>query len=182
MRLRFGTAMAAKGGRTAIVGAEVRERRSKEGRLEHTFLVGHVERVTPGTVEAARDRLAGLMTSFADLRPCILVDVGSAQGLALHKGLRGAYPEDLHRAHSYPGTGDRRDLFAAFLQAYASGRVYFLPGLDHRAELDRALVNYLGGGASKSGVELSSEDEALVIALGLALFWPRHGPKANAAA
>lgn len=180
MRLRFGAAMSAKGGRTALVGAEVREGRDRQGRLYHEFLVGHVERVAPGTVEAAAARVAELMSDFADLRPCALVDVGTAQGLALHRALRGAYPDALHRAHAYAGTGDRRDLFAAFLQAYSTGRVRFLQGLAHRAELDRALVNYLGGGTAKTGVELASEDEALVIALGLALFWPRHGPKADA--
>lgn len=171
--------MAPKGGRTAVVGAEVREAKAG-GRLAHEFTVGLVDRVTPSTVEAARDRVVALMTGLEDVRPCCIVDVGSPQGLALAKALRGAYPERLHRPHAYPGTGDRVPLFASFLQAYSSGRVKFMPGLDNRAELDKALVFYLGAGAKKDGVDLASEDEALVIALGLALFWPRHGAKPSA--
>jgi len=181
VRIRFGVAMPTKGGRTAVVGVEVRERRLPGGHLEHVFLVGHVERVTPHTVEAARDRVAALMHDFADLRPCAMVDTGNAQGQALRALLRRAWGDELHRPHAYLGTGDRRDLFSAFLQAYGAGRVRFLPGLPHRAELDKALVNYLGGPVKESGVELASEDEALVIALGLALFWPRHGPAADPA-
>lgn len=178
MRLHLGVAMAPRGGRTAVVGAEVLERRDETGRLEHRFVIGLVERVNPTTVEAARDRLAELMTALESDRPCAFVDTGSAQGLALRQALRGAWSREIHRAHAYAGTGARSELFASFLQAYSTGHVTFRPGLAHRKELDRALVNYLGGGAAKSGVELSSEDEALVIAVGLALYWPRHGSRA----
>lgn len=181
MRMRFGVAMPVKGGRTAIVGVEVREARGAGGRLEHSYVVGHVERVQPFTVEAARDRVAALMTAFADVRPCAMIDVGTPQGMALRQALRGAYPAELHRPHQYPGTGERVALFASFLQAYSTDRVRFAPGLKHRADLDRSLVFYMGGGVKKDGAELSSEDEALVVALGLALFWARHGPAAAAA-
>jgi hypothetical protein len=58
--------------------------------------------------------------------------------------------------------------------------VTFLPGLKFRADLDKALVFYMGGGVSKHGVDLESEDDALVIALGLALTWPKHGASAAA--
>lgn len=178
MRLRFGAMMPTKGGRTALIGVEVREARDPQGRYVHEFIVGHVERVSPGTVEAAAGRLRELAGDFADLRPCVIVDTGNAQGEALRAALRQDWPSELHRPHQYPGTGDRKDLFASFLQAYSTGRVRFRPKLPHRAELDKALVHYLGGGVSTTGVELKSEDEALVVALGLAMFWPRHGAKA----
>jgi hypothetical protein len=110
--------------------------------------------------------------------PCVLIDVGSPQGLALHQSMRTGYDRDLHRPHAYPGTGMRADLFSTFLQAYSAGRVSFQPDLPGRSALDRALVFYMGGGVAKSGVELSSEDEALVIALGLSMTWPKHGSEA----
>lgn len=182
MRARFGVAMPAKGGRTAVVGVEVRERRGSDGLLDHEFVVGYVERVGSYTVDGARERVAALMNAAKDVRPCAIVDVGSPQGLALQQSLRGAYDPELHRPHAYPGAGMRTALFASFLRAYSEGRVRFVHGLAHRADLDRALVFYMGGGTSKDGVDLSSEDEALVVALGLAMFWPKHGPAAAKAA
>lgn len=179
MRVRFGVAMAPKGGRTAIIGLEVFEGRDSKGRLEHAYHVGSIDWVTPFTVEAARDRAAELMTLLQEHRPCLLVDVGTPQGLALHQALRGSYSPDLHRPHAYPGTGPRAALFSSFLQAYSSNRVTFEPGLPHRADLDRALIFYMSGGVSRTGVELDSEDEALVMALGLAMTWPKHGPTAS---
>lgn len=179
MRVRFGVAMAPKGGKTAIVGVEVRERRGPDGRLVHDFEVGALEWISPGTIEAASSRVLELLTLAKDVRPCAIIDVGSPQGLALHQHLRNRQPEGLHRPHAYPGTGSRAPLFGAFLQAYADGRVHFAAGLPNRADLDRALVFYTGGGVSKHGVELKSEEEALVIALGLSITWPRHGAGAR---
>ena len=177
MRLRVGAAMPVKGGRTALVVAEVREGRDTRGRLNYEFHVGHVERVQPFTVDAARDRVVAIVDALRDQRPCVMVDVGSPQGLALRQQLRTRLG-DLHRPHAYPGTGDRPQLFSTFLQAYSDGRVTFEPGLRQRADLDRALVFYMGGGVLKDGVELPSEDEALVVATGLALYWPMHGGRA----
>lgn len=179
MRMRFGAAMPTKGGRCAVVGVEVRESRGADQRLRYEYVVGLVDRVEPQTIEAAVGRLRELSGLFADLRPCVFVDVGSAQGLALRQAMIADWPSALHRPHAFAGTGERVALFAAFLQAYSTGRVRFEAGLAHRAELDQALVFYLGGGAKKDGVELSSEDEALVVALGLALYWPRHGAPAD---
>jgi hypothetical protein len=173
--------MARKGGRSAIIGVEVREGRDPvTGKLVHSFQVGSVDRVSPGSVGAARDRIASLMDTVAEVRPCVIVDVGTAQGIALHQALRGAYGESLHRPHAYPGGAPQREqLFAGFLQAYSAGRIQFLPGIKHRAELDKALVFHLGQGVKKEGFELESEDEALVLALGLALAWPKHGADAG---
>jgi hypothetical protein len=172
--------MPLKGGRPCVVAAEVREARDTTGRLVHAFDVGFVDRVTPFTVEAVRDRVADVMTRLQEHRPCAVVDVGSPQGLALWQGLRGAYPRELHRPHAYPGTGMRGPLFSAFLQAYSGGRVRFEPGLGYRQDLDRSLVFFAGGGVQKDGIDLSSEDEAMVMALGLALTWPKHGALARA--
>ena len=171
--------MAEHGGRAAIAGVEVTERRLADGRLEHRFAVGALER-PEGTIEAVAARVRALTAAAAEVRPCSVIDIGSPQGLALRQTLRGAFSSDLHRPHAYPGTGSRRDLFAAFLEAYSAGRIEFAPGLPHRRELDKALVFYLAGEKGKKSVELSSEEEALVIALGLALAWPRHGPAARA--
>lgn len=179
MRLRLGVAMPVKGGRTAIVGTEVRERRDAERRLVHDFTIGQVDRVAPFTVEAARDRITGMVKAVADLHPCVIIDVGSPQGMALRQALLGQWSSELHRPHAYPGTGARPILFSSFLQAYSQGRVHFEPNLAYRSDLDRALVFYMGGGVRQDGVELSSEDEALVVALGLSLFWPKHGPMAR---
>jgi len=172
--------MPAHGGRTAIVGVEVLEARDSEDRLVHRFVVGVIERVTPFTIDAARERVIAMVTKLQDARPCCIVDTGTPQGLALRASMSSSrdWPRDLHRPHAYPGTGARNQLFAAFLEAYSRGEVRFAPGLENRADLDKALVFYHGGGTAKEGFELESEDEALVIALGLAMFWPRHGASA----
>jgi len=179
VRLRYGAAMAAKGGRTAVVAVEVREGREPgTGRLVHRHHVGHLERAEPFTVDEARDRLLRLTLATADVQPCTFIDVGTPQGEALARALRGRYPPELHRAHAYPGTGARSPLFAAVLDGLSKGTLTFEPGLPHRAELDRALVFY-GGGKKRQTVELESEDEALVIALGLATTFSTHGPAAR---
>lgn len=182
MRLRFGVAMPPKGGRTCVIGVEVKEHRDPNTqRLSHEFVVGLVERVTPFTVEAARDRVVDLVGATESARPCVIVDVTTAQGLALQQALRGAYAPALHRPHAHPGTTPKGALFASFLQAYSQGRVTFLPELKYRADLDRALVFYMGGSKSESkqvDIELSSEDEAMVTALCLAMTWPKHGSTA----
>lgn len=171
--------MPVKGGRPAVVGVEVLEGRSPDGRLEHRFVVGLVERVEPFSVEACADAVVSMRAGVADQRPCVIVDVGSPQGLALHLALRTRTPASLHRPHAFPGTGARSPLFASFLKAYAEGRVTFEDGLRYRHDLDRALVFYQGSGVKKDGVELDSDEEALVIALGLAITWPSHGPRAR---
>ena len=180
MKLRVGVAMPLKGGRPSIVVAEVRERRDPDtGRMLHHFHVGSVDRVTPYSVEAAQARIMKIVGATKEHKPCVLIDAGSPQGLALYQSMRTGYPRELHRPHAYPGVGMRPDLFSTFLQAYSAGRVSFEPHLDHRSALDRALVFYMGGGVEKTGVELSSEDESLVIATGLAMTWPKHGPPAE---
>lgn len=184
MRLRLGASMAEKGGRSAVVGVEVLRGRDERGRREWLYRVGLVDRVQPGTVEAAAASVREAALRVEDHRPCALVDVGSPQGLALRQLLRNdrenPWPRHLHRPHAYP-RDSRHQLFAGFLESYADGRVSFLDGLDFRDELDRALVFYLGQGVEKEGFELESEDEALVRALGLALVWPSHGPEPSRA-
>jgi hypothetical protein len=167
--------MPIKGGRPAVVAVEIFEGRGPDGRTTHRYRVGLVERITPYGIEVARDAVRDFMVGAAQYKPCVIVDTGSPAGLALHQALKTALPSSLHRPHSYPGVGARPLLFADFLKAYSEGRVEFVPNLRFRADLDKALVFYQGGGVSKHGVEL----EALVIALGLAMAWPRHGPKAE---
>lgn len=181
MKIRLGVAMPTKGGRPAVVATEIREMRDPgTSRMLHYFDVGAVERVTPYSVEATRERVVRMTSAVREHFPCVMIDVGSPQGLALHQSMRTGWDRTLHRPHAYQGVGLMRpELFSAFLQAYSAGRVTFQPDLPGRAALDRALVFYMGGGVEKSGVELSSEDEALVVALGLAMIWPKHGPAAS---
>jgi hypothetical protein len=179
VKLRIGVAMPLKGGRPAIVATEIKETRDPRGRLLHHFDVGAIERITPYSVEATKARILQMVGNVREHLPCVMIDIGSPQGLALHQSMRAGYDPSLHRPHLYQGTGILRpELFSTFLQGYAAGRISFQPDLPGRSALDRALVFYMGGGVEKSGVELSSEDEALVVALGLAMIWPKHGPKA----
>jgi hypothetical protein len=173
--------MPLKGGRPALVAVEVQTgARDLRGRSTFGYEVGHIERVAPTSVENTADRVGKLISAVADQRPCSIIDVGSPQGMALYQTVRSLYvPTGLHRPHAYPGTGQRTQLFAGFLQAYSEGRLRFAPRLGFRPDMDRALVFYMGGGTKSDGVELSSEDEALVIALGLAMAWPRHGGDAT---
>ncbi len=170
--------MPLKGGRPAIIATEIRESRDPgTSRLLHHYDVGAVERITPYSVEAAKARITAMTSAVAEHFPCVMIDVGSPQGLALHQSMRTGWDKTLHRPHAYQGVGVMRpELFSTFLQAYSAGRVSFQPDLEGRSALDRALVFYMGGGVEKSGVELSSEDEALVVAMGLAMIWPKHGP------
>lgn len=180
MRLRFGVAMPEEGGRPAIVAAEVLLRRGADARRRWHYNVGLVERVVSPTIQGADERVRELVLPVRDLRPCVFVDAGTPQGMALRRVLRRDWPDrELHRPHAYERTRFDATLFATFLEAYADGRVRFLDGLDHRRELDRALVLYRAGGVSKAGDELESEDEALVVALGLALSFPTHGDAAD---
>lgn len=179
MRLRIGACMPPKGGRTALVGVEVREGKLPDGRRGYEFVVGMVDRVQPATVEAARDRVLERLAPVTASRPCVIVDVSSPQGLALRTQLREKMPRDLHRPHAYPRDTAQNLLFSGFLRAYSEGRVRFLEGLDFRGDLDKSLLFYMGRGVSKDGVELEPEDEAMVVALGLGLTWPGHGAKAT---
>ncbi len=178
MKLRLGVAMPLKGGRPAIVATEIFESRDPNGRLLHHYDVGAIERITPYSVEATKAKLLAMVGVAKEFFPCVMIDIGSPQGMALHQSMRTGYDKTLHRPHLYQGVGMRGELFSTFLQAYSAGRMSFQPDMPGRSALDRALVFYMGGGVAKSGVELSSEDEALVIALGLAMIWPKHGPQA----
>lgn len=172
--------MPEKGGRPAIVGCEVIEIPGKPRKDRWQYVVGYVERVRRPTIEGARDRIALLTVATLEDRPCIFVDVGTPQGVALRATVRREdWPKKLHLPHAYPRTRGETGLFAHFLEAYADGRVHFLPGLASRAELDKALVLYRGSGTNKTTDELESEDEALVLALCLSLAWPTHGQKPN---
>lgn len=179
MRLRFGVAMPDQGGRPAVVGVEVRRIGDPKARRQWHFTVGHVERVAPKTVERARERVEEMVERLKEHRPCVFVDVGNPQGFALRRLWRKRWPKEAHFPHAYERTRADTALFSAFLEAYADGRIDFVPGLPHREELDRALVLFKGGGTSKAGYELDSEDEALVTALCLALTWPSHGGPAE---
>ena len=164
--------MPLKGGRPCVVATEITQ--SPDGMR---FDVGHVERVIPFSVEETASRVVALVGrwSHAEIFPCVVVDTGSAQGLALYQQLRGLLPRTVHRPHSYPGTGTRDMLFGAFLQSYAQDRLSFRPDLEHRGDLDRALVFFGGRGVKSDGVDLSSEDEAMVMAVGLSMQYAKHG-------
>lgn len=179
MRIRIGAAMPLHGGRPAVVVSELKEETLPDGtRVIHTD-IGHVARIIPFSVEATSACVADLAKKLIDHRPCVVVDTGSAQGLALYLDLRKQLPADIHRPHSFPGTGKRNLLFTTFLQTYADDRLSFKPGLPYRVDLDRSLVFFGGSGAAKDGFELSSEDEALVLATGLSMQYAKHGATAR---
>lgn len=175
MRIRIGAAMPLKGGRPAVVVAELKEETLPDGRIIIHTDIGYIDRVTPFSVEAVAGATLGLVQSMIEHRPCVVTDTGSAQGLALYQQLKRILPDEVHRPHSFPGTGKRDMLFSSFLQQYSDDRILWKPGLEYRADIDRALVFFGGVGKSTDGVELSSEDNALVMAVGLAMQYPRHG-------
>lgn len=177
MRLRVGVAMPERGGRSALVGVEVLEARQADGRLAHKFRVGLAERVAPGTIDAAMARLVSVAVPLSALGACVMVDVTTPQGQALRASVRDSLPPSGHRPHANPGP--RRDLFASFLAAYSQHRVEFVSGLQAGPDLARALVLFGGTGRRKDGDELKSEDEALVVALCVAMSWPQHGRDAD---
>jgi len=179
MRLRIAVAMPEKGGRPAIVVAEVQRALGKDGRRQWNFTIGLVERVKRQNIEGARDRVLELAEASISMKPCVFVDAGTPQGVALWRSVRKDWTRRLHRPHAYERTRFETAMFAVFLEAYADGRVKFLGDLDNRKELDRALVLYKGGGVSKVSDDLESEDEALVVATCLALMWPSHGGDAS---
>lgn len=172
--------MPEKGGRPTIAAVEVRRAPDKDGRRRWHFIVGYVERVRQQNIQGARDRVMTLMAAAQGDRPCVIVDVGTPQGYALRRSMRDVWPDapEFHRPHAYERTRYDTSMFAAFLEAYADGRITFVEGLDWRGDIDRALVLYKTGAklsAKDAGDELSSEDEGLVHALSLAMMFPTHG-------
>lgn len=179
MRLHLGVAMPEKGGRPAIVAAEVRRAPdSTGGRRQWHYVVGHVSRVRSQTIEGARDELHETVGRVLDVEPCAFVDAGTPQGLALWRSTRRVWYPRLHRPHRYDRTRFDVAMFAHLLEAYADGRITFLPDLPFRRDLDRALVLFRSEGVAKAGAEQMSEDDALVFAASLAVMFPTHGPSA----
>lgn len=180
MRIHIAVSMPEQGGRPAIAVTEVRQAPEVDGRRRWHYVIGRLERVRDRTIQGARDRVMELMQPVQDIEPCIYVDVGTPQGFALRKIMRDGWPEqtNLHRPHAYERTRFDTTMFAWFLEAYSGGRITFRKGLEHRDELDRALILYRAGGVSKAGDELESEDEALVHAVSLSLMFPTHGADA----
>jgi hypothetical protein len=179
VRLRFGASMPEKGGRPCVVGVEVRRAPNQYGRRRWHFVVGHVERVRQQTIQGTVDVIRDLVLPVSDVDPCVFVDAGTAQGFALRRSLRTEWPDKLHRPHAYQRTRFDNTMFATFLEAYADGRITFRENLPWRKELDRSLILYRAGGVSQAGDELSSEDEAMVHALALAIMFPTHGAAAD---
>lgn len=182
MRVHVCVSMPEKGGRPAIAISEVRRAPDQAGRRRWHYVIGHVERVRSHTIQGTRDRIEELTLPVKDVKPCVFVDAGTAQGFALRRSIRAGWPEDLHRPHAYERTRFDQTMFGQFLEAYADGRITFKSGIDPqvRKELDRALILYRVGAAIKksdAGDELASEDEALVHAVCLATMWPTHGPE-----
>jgi len=180
MRLHVAAAMPEEGGRPSVVVTEVFRAPDIAGRRRWRFVVGHVERVRDQTVQGAREAVSSIITRISDQGPCVFVDIGTPQGLALRRSFRADWPEKtVHLPHAYPRLPRETALFAAFLEAYADGRVTFLDDVAYRSDLDKALVLYRGGKVSKAAEEMPSEDDSLVVATCLSLMWPSHGPDAR---
>lgn len=181
MRLHIAVAMPEEGGRPSVIATEVFKAPDIDGRRRWHFFIGHAERVASQTVEGAHDAVTRLVERVADAKPCVFVDIGTPQGLALRRTFRADWPvKSLHLPHAYERTARETAMFAAFLEAYADGRVRFADGMPFRKDLDKALVLYRGGHVSKAAEEMPSEDESLVVAACLSLMWPSHGPDARA--
>jgi hypothetical protein len=175
--MHVAVAMPEKGGRPSVVAAEVFRGPDVAGRRRWHFQVGYVDRVADMTVQGAREAIVELTAKIAEIHPCVFVDIGTPQGYALKRSFRAGWNEkDLHMPHAYQRLKMETALFAAFLEAYADGRVTFLDDVRFRRDVDKALILYRGGATSKAAEEMPSEDEGLVSALCLALMWPSHGP------
>lgn len=180
MRLHVGVSMPEKGGRPAIVAAEVRRAPdAPDGRRRWHYVVGHVDRVRSQTIEGARAACRDLVDRVGDLEPCFFVDCGTAQGIALRRTMRLDWPKSVHRPHRYERTRFDTSMFAHILEAYSDGRITFLPDLPFRKDLDRALVLFRSAGVGSAGAEQMSEDDALAFAASLAVMFPTHGPGAD---
>lgn len=181
MRIHVGVAMPEKGGRPAVVAAEVRRAPDgTDGKRRWHYVVGYVDRVKQQTIEGARDAVREIVDRVIDVEPCVFVDCGTAQGIALRRSMRLDWPKHIHRPHAYERTRFDAAMFAHLLEAYADGRITFLPDLPFRKDLDRALVLFRSTGVSHAGAEQLSEDDALVFAATLAVMFPTHGPEADA--
>lgn len=169
--------MPEEGGRPSLVVTEVYRAPDVAGRRRWRFVIGHVDRVRDQTVQGAREATTSLIRRVEDENPCVFVDIGTPQGLALRRSFRTDWPEkNVHLPHAYPRLPRETMLFAAFLEAYADRRVSFLTDVGYRKDLDKALVLYRGGKISTAAAEIPSEDESLVVATCLSLMWPSHGP------
>jgi hypothetical protein len=170
--------MPEKGGRSTVSVVEVRRAPDVAGRRRWHFVLGHLEMVPSQSIEGVRDRVLDMVTPVRDLDPCVFVDVGTAQGLALRQSMRKVWPDDeIHRPHAYERTKFDNTMFANFLEVYADGRLTIRPEVGFRREMDRALVLYRATGAGTDDL-LESEDEALVHAVSLSLMFPTHGADA----
>ena len=100
MRLRIAVSMPEKGGRPAIVVSETRRAIGKDGRRQWHFTIGLVERVKRQNIEGARDRVLELATAVIKEKPCVFVDAGTPQGIALWRSVRKDWTRSLHRPHA----------------------------------------------------------------------------------
>ncbi len=144
------------------------------GRMRHE--VGHSERLE-SAVEVVRARIVDLARSEWPSDLCFFTDCTTAGGFALYKLLRviDGWPEQLHRPHGYFGRGrDRQALLTAILQAMGADELAFDPpgGDARKSELVKALENRDVGDDGRLAAR--TEDEAMLVALGLTLIAPRH--------
>jgi hypothetical protein len=187
MRLHIGVAPG--GGKdhhqASIIFVEHRQVASAlpNGRETMDHMVVHVERQAP-VLEVLRDRILVLARRARPDRPCFFIDAAGGIGTGLVKILTdmrkdNVFPQDIHKPEAYTRRGvARQGLVNAIVEQYGSGRLKFATGLPLQAQLIRALETYESQVADDGKVSFSG-DEEMVIALGLALGYYRHGAPAR---
>lgn len=180
MRLRLGVVFGAGRERAAIVPVEIVELAPPEptgpwGRFAYT--VGEPEQ-PESHLEVLRDRLLQIATDEWPSDPCVFVDASVGPGAALVKVLHDHrdWPEGLHRPHAYLQRGQaRQGLLTTILQASGNKQLEFERTAGTAGNpLVKALESYHAEVSDDGRVSARGENEALVVALGLAIAYPRH--------
>jgi hypothetical protein len=149
------------------------------GELEHIVIGIEPHPPRPADVET---RLLTMARDLRLVRPCLFVDASSGSGAALasalkvERGKRGNWPADLHPVHPYVQRGAARQaLLEAILTAYMTGMLAFEEGLVNRDRLEKALASQQSVVGIDGRVSRKSDDDNLIIALGLAIAYAQHG-------
>lgn len=188
-RLHIACAMSAtsRTGQTAVVAVEHRQVAPEEPgkRITWEHLVRHIEQL-PAQVEVAAERLIEMVNDVQEQSPTVLVDIGAGPGRALYDILREHRSAGKYRLRSeggmpvwhpiaYAEQGARRqELLTAILVPYGTDRLRFdVPDEVALGKLTRALALQKAT-VQDDGVTTTSSDEALVVALGLAMRFARY--------
>lgn len=138
------------------------------------YVAGHSE-----LVEASRlqDRIVQLVTDEWPSGPCVFIDQQSVSGNALSNVLHTfePWPKGLHRPHLYMGVGkQRQELLVGILTALGKGLLTFETEAGIQSPLIQALGTHRREVGEDGRLSERAESEAMVTALGIALWHPTH--------